>query len=560
MPHVISAALLVWLLAVTWIRRHEPLAPWLAGVFGALLLWTVGYALELASVSLAAKLFWANLQFVGLFAIPVLWLGVTQRALGWADIARSRWLVLTVLIAALLAVVFLNPHHLFRGHPALLIGGPVPLLAPDYGPLFYALCVPFSLTLVAISVTGFVRAAHSGQPLYRARAVLLLGAMLLPIVGGALYMAGAGPWREFDPASATLSVASVLCGVALLRYRAFDVAPLAREALVDQLADGIVVVNDRGLLIDFNAAAAALLPELRASALGSPVGEVFAARPELATALRRPDKAVEVREHRESREDGEDVEAGEAIGACGAGEAWPARDDPPVVAVDTSEPGAALRRRHFSLVRTALHDHSGRALGEAVVFHDLTRRLELFARVERLATTDELTGLLTRRQLNELGERELARARRQRLPIAVLLFDLDRFKAINDRHHHATGDDVLRAVAAACRAELRVTDLFGRYGGDEFCAVLPDLDGEGAGVIAERLRAAVAGVAVWHGGELVRTSASIGVAGCREASGETVAGLVRIADAGLYAAKRRGGDRVVIDAASVLPTAASPAT
>jgi diguanylate cyclase (GGDEF)-like protein len=553
-PHVVSAALLVWLLVLTWIRRREPLAPWLAAVFGALLLWTAGYALELASVSLAAKLFWANLQFVGLFAIPVLWLGVTQRALGWADIARSRWLVLSVLIAALLAVVYLNPHHLFRGHPALLTGGPVPLLAPDYGPLFYALCVPFSLTLVAISVTGFVRAAHSGLPLYRARAALLLGAMLLPVVGGALYMAGAGPWREFDPASATLSVAAVLCGVALLRYRAFDVAPLAREALVDQLADGIVVVNVRGLLIDFNAAAAAILPELRASALGLPVGEVFAARPELATALRRPGEAGEAVEAGDARE------AGWAAEPRGAGGAGPTHDDSPVVAVDTSELGAALRRRHFSLVRTALRDRSGRDLGEAVVFHDLTRRLELFARVERLATIDELTGLLTRRQLNELGERELARARRQRLPIAVLLFDLDRFKAINDRHHHATGDDVLRAVATACRAELRVTDLFGRYGGDEFCAVLPDLDGEGAGVIAERLRAAVAGVAVWHDGELVRTSASIGVAGCREASGETVAGLVRIADAGLYAAKRRGGDRVVVDAGGGLLTAAGTAT
>ncbi len=554
MPHLVSAALLVWLLALTWIRRREPLAPWLAGVFGALLLWTVGYALELASASLAAKLFWADLQFVGLLAIPVLWLGVTQRALGWADIARSRWLVLAVLTAALVAVVYLNPDHLFRGHPALVTGGPAPLLAPDYGPLFYALCVPFSLTLVAVSVTGFVRAARSGLPLYRARAALLLGAMLLPVAGGALYMAGAGPWRDVNPASATLSVAAILCAVALLRYRAFDVAPLAREALVDQLADGIIVVNDRGLLVDFNAAAAATLPELRARALGLPVGEVFAARPELASALRRPGDTDEARETDAACEiDG-------AREAVETGAAFPAHDDSPVVAVDASEPGAALRRRHFSLARTALRDRSGRALGEAVVFHDLTRRLELFARVERLATIDELTGLLTRRQLNELGERELARARRQRLPISVLLFDLDRFKAINDRHHHATGDDVLRAVATACRAELRVADLFGRYGGDEFCAVLPDLDGEGAGAIAERLRAAVAGVAVWHDGELVRTSASIGVAGCREASGETVAALVRIADAGLYTAKRRGGDRVVVDADGGLLTTASLAT
>ena len=259
-----SADLLVWLLVLTWRRRREPLAPWLAAALGALLLWTVGYAFELASVSLQAKLFWANLQYVGLLSMPVLWLRVTQRALGWDDIARAVWLTLTAVSVALMATVYLNPGHLFRGQPSLVLGGPVPLVSPDYGPLFYVLCVPFSLSLAVVSLVGFARTARSGLPLYRARAFLLLAAMLLPVVGGALYMAGALPWRDFDPASATLSVAAILCGVALLRYRTFDVAPLAREALVDQLADGIVVTNERGLLIDFNAAAADILPELRA--------------------------------------------------------------------------------------------------------------------------------------------------------------------------------------------------------------------------------------------------------------------------------------------------------
>ena len=503
---------------------------------GALLLWTVGYTLELASVSLQAKLFWANLQYVGLLAMPVLWLRVTQRALGWGDITRVVWLALTAVSIGLMAIVYLNPGHLFRGQPALVLGGPLPLVSPDYGPLFYVLCVPFSLSLAVVSLVGFARTACSGLPLYRARALLLLTAMLLPVVGGALYMAGAVPWRDFDPASATLSVAAVLCGIALLRYRTFDVAPLAREALVDQLADGIVVANDRGLLIDFNAAAADILPELRGGALGLPVAQVFGARAELAAALREP-RACD----RACRAAGEPNQAIDLS------------DDAPVLAVDTSLPGAALRRRHFSLVRTVLRDRDGRVLGQAVVLHDLTRRVELFAKVERLATTDELTGLLTRRQLTELGERELARARRQRLPLSVLLFDLDRFKAINDRHHHATGDAVLRAVAGACRAELRVTDLFGRYGGDEFCAVLPDLDLAGALRIAERLRVAVAGVAVAHGDAgdhasgdaCVGTAASIGVVGCTEVTDETIAGLVQVADAALYRAKRRGGDRVI---------------
>jgi diguanylate cyclase (GGDEF)-like protein len=303
--------------------------------------------------------------------------------------------------------------------------------------------------------------------------------------------------------------------MALLRYRVFDIAPLAREALVDQLADGILVSNERGLLIDFNPAAATILPELEINALGSRLCDVLGTRTDLTAALCDQNPAA-------------------------------APEDAPVVAIDSLLADGGLRRHHFGLVRTPLRDAAGRVLGEALVLHDLTRRVELFAKIERLATIDELTGLLTRRQLSELAEREFARARRQRLPIAVLLFDLDNFKAVNDRHWHATGDEVLRAVAATCRAQLRTSDLLGRYGGDEFCAVLPDLGEQDALVIAERLRFAVAELGVAHEQVLVRTSASIGVAGCDEVIEETVSGLVCAADAALYRAKRAGGDRVAL--------------
>jgi diguanylate cyclase (GGDEF)-like protein len=487
----------------------------LAGVFATLLLWTVGYGLELASVSLPAKLFWANLQFIGLLAMPVLWLGVMRKALGKPALPGWFWALLSSVSVALMAIVYLNPDHLLRKRPTIVASPHLGLVSAHYGPLFYSLCVPFSLVLLGVSLVGFAQAASRGLPLYRARAALLLAAMLLPVVGGALYMAGALPWREFNPASATLSVAAVLCALALLRYRVFDVAPLAREALVDQLADGIIVINDRGLLIDFNPVAATILPELEISALGSPVCGVLRTRTDLTAALfdREPAAATE---------------------------------DPPVVAIDAPAPDGGLRRRHFSLVRTPLRDTGGRALGDALVLHDLTRRVELFSKIERLATIDELTGLLTRRQLTALAERELARARRQRLPITVLLFDLDNFKAVNDRHWHATGDEVLRAVATTCRAELRTADLLGRYGGDEFCAVLPDLGESDACLIAERLRAAIAELGVWREQVLVHTSASIGVVGCDRVTDETMAGLVHAADAALYRAKRAGGDRVAL--------------
>jgi len=130
----------------------------------------------------------------------------------------------------------------------------------------------------------------------------------------------------------------------------------------------------------------------------------------------------------------------------------------------------------------------------------------------RLAITDALTGLANRRHLLAELEKELRRAGRSVRPLSVLMVDLDRFKAINDRYGHAVGDAVLVAVAARCMARLRAIDLCGRIGGEEFVVLLPEADAEGAAATAERLRADLAETPIdTVGGPLIVTI-SMGVA------------------------------------------------
>ena len=160
--------------------------------------------------------------------------------------------------------------------------------------------------------------------------------------------------------------------------------------------------------------------------------------------------------------------------------------------------------------------------------------------------TDPLTEIYNRRSLEELAGRFIGQARRMGTPLTFLLIDLDRFKQVNTRFGHLTGDFVLTEIATLLKGSIRGTDAAIRYGGDEFCAVLPDLGESDACLIAERLRAAVAELCVWHEQVLVHTSASIGVAGCDRVTDETMAGLVHAADAALYRAKRTGGDRVAL--------------
>jgi diguanylate cyclase (GGDEF)-like protein len=167
------------------------------------------------------------------------------------------------------------------------------------------------------------------------------------------------------------------------------------------------------------------------------------------------------------------------------------------------------------------------------------------AMLARLSSVDPVTGLRTRRLVEELLAIEVLRATRYRTSLAVLMLDIDHFKSVNDAHGHRTGDAVLAAVGAAMRATLRAIDVAGRYGGEEFLTVLPQTGLEGACVLGERLRVAIAASEVEvTAGRRVRVTASFGVA----ALGDGIAdagGLIEAADAALYRAKAAGRDRVV---------------
>ena len=161
-----------------------------------------------------------------------------------------------------------------------------------------------------------------------------------------------------------------------------------------------------------------------------------------------------------------------------------------------------------------------------------------------MATHDSLTGLLTRREMLRLAEREGAKAARMDRPMSAVMLDIDHFKNINDTRGHAAGDAVIRGLAQSILTELRGYDIVCRYGGEEFLAILPEADIEQAAAVAERLRRSAESLTVTApgGGEPIRLSVSAGVGQMRE--GEKIEGLIARADAAMYAAKRGGRNRV----------------
>lgn len=168
------------------------------------------------------------------------------------------------------------------------------------------------------------------------------------------------------------------------------------------------------------------------------------------------------------------------------------------------------------------------------------------ARRHELATVDSLTRLLDRDYFQHCLEAEYNRARRYGGSFAVLMMDLDDFKSINDRHGHLAGDRYLRELGAAIRGRMRSADLACRYGGDEFCILLPETDAAGARAIAGRIRRAVARLVVELDGAALHTTASIGIAVFPQHDAGALRALVGRADQALYRAKREGRDHVSV--------------
>lgn len=198
--------------------------------------------------------------------------------------------------------------------------------------------------------------------------------------------------------------------------------------------------------------------------------------------------------------------------------------------------------------RAALHQTEARLRTLARRLREANRRLrQANHALRQLASTDPLTGVANRRELDDRLQIELRRAARSGAPLSLLFLDVDHFKAYNDRFGHPAGDEALVRLGALLCQAVRTSDEVARFGGEEFVIVLPDTDEEGARTLAEKVRARVGAGMVGAG----PMTASIGVATCRLVRGRgadyrmEARRLLAAADRALYEAKRAGRDRVV---------------
>jgi len=459
--------------------------------------------LEHASVDLGSIVGWIKVEYVGVVFLGPLWLLFALRFSGHRSPSLLALAALFLEPVAVL-VALLNPRlfsSFYSGLGTKAADGMVVFTATR-GPLFWTHLIITSAMLAAGAVVLIDHARRSSIA-HRGNAMIAVAGSLVPWIANIFYVAGITPGGA-DLGPYAVAVSGILFAWALFSRNLLDVVSVARERVLETMGDGVLVADGLGAVVDCNPAARRFLgiedpkPASAARLFDDPrfadlAALVAAGQGERELLGMGPEHDLEVRAH-----------------------AFPVADD------------------------------AGRLMGIAIVLSDVTQTSALLNRLRLQASLDGLTGAMNRRRFTELATRDIDLARRSLRSVALVMIDLDRFKDVNDRFGHAAGDEVLKAVVTRCQVTLRTTDLFCRFGGEEFALLLPNTDATAAQLVAERLRALISTEPVaWEGGQ-IRTTASFGLFASIPAEGEDLDLFLRTADAALYEAKTAGRDRVVV--------------
>lgn len=511
------ALLLAFLAAVAWNRRKEaPEAATFAVLVASMAVYAFGYAGELAQTTIAGAQYWLNVEYLALPWAGGLWVLAACR--------HNRiqvWVPLLFVIPGItFAGYYSNFHQLFYcGPPSLVHRGHFWVMEVQRGPLS-TLDNAYLMVCFLAGAWVYLKAFRHASALYRKQALILVLSSFVPFVGYFLYLGGLSPWG-LDITPLTLAVTCGLVHYGIFRSGVFDLEPLARTLIFNTMRDAVLILDPRDRLLDFNPAAAHLLPALSREAVGTEIGLLVGGNAALGKAIAGTENPVEVELDNQRTQQG-NQQAGQDQGSSGFYQmrTWPLYSDSGVVG-------------------------RGR-LGRAVIFADVTAQVQLREELRVGAETDVLTGVANRRRFHQALEIECIRFTRGHAPFSVMMIDLDFFKEINDRYGHPAGDAVLRAIAQLLLGCLRKTDVLARYGGEEFAVLLPETRGEGANVIAERVRASVGGAALEIDGQKIRVTISVGVAstGVDDELDQTM--LLKRADLALYRAKAAGRNRVEV--------------
>jgi len=282
LPLVVPAAISGAIALLTWRRRHVPGATPLLVLVLAVVEWTVGNVLELGSPELEAKLFWANLEYLGIVTVPVMWLAFALQYTGREKHLTYRNLALlaTVPLTTLLLVWTNDLHGLMRYDIGLDRSGPFSVVAKTYGMWFWV-HTAYSYGLLLVGTVMLVQVLFRPPRLYRGQGAALVIAALTPWVGNALYISGLSPVPRLDVTPCAFAISGLAVAWGLLRFRLLDIVPMARDAVIEGMGDGVILLDGQNRVLDLNPAAQRIMGCTPREAIGQAATRVLSGQPDL---------------------------------------------------------------------------------------------------------------------------------------------------------------------------------------------------------------------------------------------------------------------------------------
>jgi|GEM_PF-2004839 len=275
---LLSAAVSFAVAYYAWQRRDSTGAVPLAALMLAASAWSSAYALELASPSLAAKLHWVGIEYIGIVSLPVCWLALALQYTGRDAFLSRRWMALLSLVPLItVLMVWTNGYHgLIYRQVWIDLSGGYPALGTIRGP-WYLVNLSYSYLVSAAAVLLVLQVLLRSPRSYRAQAFILLLGAVIPLTASAAYQAGFRPSPYLDVTPISFVLSGLIVAVGLSRYGLLDIMPVARSAVIESMVDGIVVLDMQGRIIDLNPAALRISGISFSQAIGKPAIQSMAA-------------------------------------------------------------------------------------------------------------------------------------------------------------------------------------------------------------------------------------------------------------------------------------------
>jgi diguanylate cyclase (GGDEF)-like protein/PAS domain S-box-containing protein len=465
--------------------------------------YVVGYSMELASQDMGTLLFWNKLQYIGILGFPSIYLIFTIQFTGaekW--LTRTKIVLLFTIPAILLVIKFFDGSlQLIYASAELVETDLGVLLSFKTGPLYYFV-VAYNLIIVTIGSYLILQKRRFSSFLYRKQTGLILMAATIIYLVYIVYLAGIQPFHgleylDLNPFAYTVWGCAI--GFTIFRHRLFDLTPIARDALIEMLSDGVIVLDSLARVVDANPQAQKIF-DWHPLPVGKPVESLM--------------------------ENWIDQSILTSISGS--------------TRLETQRTNAD-RQVYYEVTVSTLRDKHEQLIGYLILVHDISERKEVEKELHELSLMDDLTGLTNRRGFTMLSAQMMSMANRMELNAVLFYMDMDELKAINDNLGHTVGDQALIDLALVLKNTFRSSDIIARLGGDEFVVLAADSLDKTGGVLLERLQARLqAHLDAYNQriGQKFQLSLSIGHARYDWKKPSTIETLLQQADKSMYENKQ----------------------